>query len=46
MKKIERFIFKLMLWRREKRTGKDFDRQLSLEIDCLLTLIEGCKDED
>jgi hypothetical protein len=40
MNKAEQLFFRLALRRREKRMGKDFDRVLSLEIDCLLTLIE------
>lgn len=39
--KLEQLFFRLALHRREKRMGKDFDRVLSREIDCLLTLIEG-----
>ena len=39
--KLEQLFFRLALRRREKRIGKDFDRTSSLEIDCLLALIEG-----
>lgn len=45
MKKIELFILTMMLRRREKLIVKEFDQQLSQEIDCLLMLIEGCKNE-
>lgn len=44
MKKIELFILKMMLRRRERLIGKTFDRTLSLEIDSLLTLIEGIQE--
>jgi hypothetical protein len=38
--KIECVFFRLSLHRREKQIRKDFDRRLSQEIDCLLTLLE------
>jgi|GEM_PF-3100455 len=43
---LERFILRLFLHRRERIICPEFDRRLSREIDCLQTLIEGCKDED
>lgn len=43
---LERFILRLFLHRRERIICPEFDRELSREIDCLQTLIEGCKDED
>ncbi|HQP25127.1 MAG TPA: hypothetical protein PLP16_08170 [Smithellaceae bacterium] len=41
MRILERLFLKFMLRWREKQIGKDFDRQLSREIDCLLALIDG-----
>jgi len=41
MRKLEQLFLKFMLRRRERQIGKDFDRQLSREIDCLHTLIDG-----
>jgi hypothetical protein len=43
LNKVEQFFFRLALRRRENRIGKEFDRVLSLEIDCLLILIERVK---
>lgn len=39
--KLEQVLFRLFLRQREKKIGGSFDRALSLEIDCLLALIEG-----
>ncbi|MFZ2398301.1 MAG: hypothetical protein WAW31_06505 [Smithella sp.] len=41
--KLEQVFFRLFLYRRKKKIGADFNRALSLEIDCLQTLIDGKK---
>lgn len=46
MRKLERLFLKFMLRWREKQIGKDFNRQLSGEIDCLQILIDGRKNEN
>ncbi len=43
--KLEQIFFRLFLYRRERIICQEFDRQLSQEIDCLQTLIEGYKGE-